>query len=301
MEYTINNLGNNKKYFFVRRKIYKTYTNFKFYNCSLDEMNLLLFNFSNDNFFLDVNINKILKRSIKFKINNNLFKLVYKNKTWQFTNKNMNTKTIIKKCLKHLSYYNQNIVGFDMVNIKDFDTNNFKKIVEDNNSSIIDSFKNNNLFFFKGVIDNNINYFNSNVCIICLDEFKNNTNDLINLSCKHRFHTQCLKNWIKHNNKCPICREKISIRNILEKNKINIFTCTSPRLRNEIPVLSFSPIENGKASTKNIKLEFNLSSVYKSLKLADDIFGIELCEPLNFEDAIALTLVNLSSYRAMRI
>lgn len=299
MEYLNNNLENSKNYFYVKRKIYKTYINFKFYYSDLEELNLLLFNLSDDNLFLDVNVNKFLKNNIKFNLNNNSLKLKYKNKTWILNNEEKDTKTIIKKCLRK-NINGGIITSYDMINIGNVKNNNFKKIVEKDNSSIIDSFKRNKLFFFKGIIDNNKNYFDSDTCVICLEEFKNDKNNLINLGCKHRFHTQCLKDWIKHNKKCPICRQKISIRNILEKNKVNIFTSTSPKFRNETPTLSFSPIENGLASSKNIKLEFNLESVYKSIKLTKDIFGIEFSDPLKFEDSISLTLVNLSLNRAKK-
>ena len=299
MEYLNNNLENSKNYFYVKRKIYKTYINFKFYYSDLEELNLLLFNLSDDNLFLDVNVNKFLKNNIKFNLNNNLLKLKYKNKAWILNNEEKDTKTIIKKCLRK-NINGGIITSYDMINIGNFKNNNFKKIVEKDNSSIIDSFKRNKLFFFKGIIDNDKNYFDSDTCVICLEEFKNDKNNLINLGCKHRFHTQCLKDWIKYNKKCPICRQKISIRNILEKNKVNIFTSTRPKFRNETPTLSFSPIENGLASSKNIKLEFNLESVYKSIKLTNDIFGMEFCDPLKFEDSISLTLVNLSLNRAKK-
>ena len=42
-------------------------------------------------------------------------------------------------------------------------------------------------------------------CTICLDKiyFYNN----YNLTCGHIFHKKCIKNWLKKNNECPICRK----------------------------------------------------------------------------------------------
>lgn len=47
---------------------------------------------------------------------------------------------------------------------------------------------------------------NNEICIICLDDFKNRQH-LIELDCKHYFHKNCIKNWLlKQSSKCPICR-----------------------------------------------------------------------------------------------
>lgn len=295
MEYSSSNLNNNEQYFYVKRSKFKTYKNFKFYSSNLDEINLLSFNFIDSNLFSDVNINKYLKYTIIFKINDETLKLKYKSKKWELNYQN--NKTIIKKCKKNID--GNKLFSYDMIIIKDKDNNKFKKMIENNHNTIINSFKSNNLFFFEGIIDSSINHFDSNKCIICYDELKQKKN-IVSLCCKHRFHTQCLKQWMKQSKSCPICREKISINNILEKNKINILTCTSPTLRtNNIPTMSFSPIKNGLASTKNIKLEFNFDSVYKSIKLTDDIFGVGFNYPLTIYDALALTLVNLSNNRSI--
>ena len=48
----------------------------------------------------------------------------------------------------------------------------------------------------------------SDYCVICM---KNITykNELKGLPCKHKYHKECIHNWLQHNNTCPICREKI--------------------------------------------------------------------------------------------
>eukprot|EP01022_Parablepharisma_sp_SALTPOND_P019834 TRINITY_DN3442_c0_g1_i20.p1 TRINITY_DN3442_c0_g1~~TRINITY_DN3442_c0_g1_i20.p1 ORF type:complete len:333 (-),score=5.67 TRINITY_DN3442_c0_g1_i20:158-1156(-) len=44
-------------------------------------------------------------------------------------------------------------------------------------------------------------------CPICMDKF--GTQIIYKTSCKHNFHKECLLNWLKQNEKCPMCREQI--------------------------------------------------------------------------------------------
>lgn len=57
-------------------------------------------------------------------------------------------------------------------------------------------------------------------CPICLDSidiktYNKNDNNIINTSCKHIYHTECLQEWVKQNiqqgnaPECPMCRENI--------------------------------------------------------------------------------------------
>ena len=50
-------------------------------------------------------------------------------------------------------------------------------------------------------------------CIICLEDFKNGDKAII-LPCIHLFHTECIKNWLKTQNTCPICKFKLTGENI---------------------------------------------------------------------------------------
>ena len=50
-------------------------------------------------------------------------------------------------------------------------------------------------------------------CIICLEDFKNGDNAII-LPCIHIFHTDCIKNWLKTQNTCPICKFKLTGENM---------------------------------------------------------------------------------------
>ncbi|XP_047312915.1 uncharacterized protein LOC124916229 [Impatiens glandulifera] len=47
------------------------------------------------------------------------------------------------------------------------------------------------------------------MCTICLENY--NAGDEINSMqhCPHQFHYGCIKNWMKINNSCPLCREPI--------------------------------------------------------------------------------------------
>ena len=45
------------------------------------------------------------------------------------------------------------------------------------------------------------------ICCICLDKLNNN---IKTLSCNHKFHINCLNQWILSNPTCPMCRTSIS-------------------------------------------------------------------------------------------
>ena len=45
-------------------------------------------------------------------------------------------------------------------------------------------------------------------CIICLENFVN-SDKIINLSCLHMFHDECIRKWLIENNFCPICKNEI--------------------------------------------------------------------------------------------
>lgn len=54
-------------------------------------------------------------------------------------------------------------------------------------------------------------------CSIC---FKLIIKDTKELECKHKFHTNCINNWLKQNKTCPICRKDVEYKNIEENNEI---------------------------------------------------------------------------------
>jgi hypothetical protein len=59
----------------------------------------------------------------------------------------------------------------------------------------------------------------NNECIICLQQ-----DNLIKLSCckQRSFHLQCINDWTKINNKCPICRNTIHNLNYIGFRDDNI-------------------------------------------------------------------------------
>ena len=43
-------------------------------------------------------------------------------------------------------------------------------------------------------------------CSICME-----SSNLIQLQCKHLFHENCINEWVKNNDTCPICRLNIIV------------------------------------------------------------------------------------------
>ena len=60
------------------------------------------------------------------------------------------------------------------------------------------------------------------VCPICLEEFNENET-VIELSCKHTFHKDCIKKWFENNHSCPTCRKKIDLNSDNTDNTSDIF------------------------------------------------------------------------------
>ena len=50
-------------------------------------------------------------------------------------------------------------------------------------------------------------------CVICLEDFENGDKAVI-LPCIHLFHNKCIKNWLKTQNCCPICKYKLTAQNM---------------------------------------------------------------------------------------
>ena len=61
--------------------------------------------------------------------------------------------------------------------------------------------------------------YSTNSCPICLEEFKCKIHNIVQLKCKHIFHSKCLNNWMMEkylNPFCPICHD------VIYKNDITI-------------------------------------------------------------------------------
>ena len=65
-----------------------------------------------------------------------------------------------------------------------------------------------------------INLEGQEACAICLVEFEEH-HVVTPLSCdiKHYFHHECIKNWMKVKNECPLCKAKIEPQNLTEFTK----------------------------------------------------------------------------------
>ena len=112
-----------------------------------------------------------------------------------------------EECCNHWTRNLNNSISRDNLN-----NNNFDKIVIREEIDYINNIERRN----------NLNYCN-NSCPICLEDFDDNDNDNDNtqsicyLECKHRYHTDCIREWYnKYNNKygkkcpCPICKREIT-------------------------------------------------------------------------------------------
>jgi len=49
-------------------------------------------------------------------------------------------------------------------------------------------------------------YHEQQECVICLDDVEKEWRDL---ECHHRYHKQCIENWITIRATCPMCMKKI--------------------------------------------------------------------------------------------
>eukprot|EP00792_Barthelona_sp_PAP020_P001521 TRINITY_DN12422_c0_g1_i1.p1 TRINITY_DN12422_c0_g1~~TRINITY_DN12422_c0_g1_i1.p1 ORF type:complete len:203 (-),score=39.71 TRINITY_DN12422_c0_g1_i1:104-673(-) len=88
-----------------------------------------------------------------------------------------------------------------------FSTGNFTTILQtlsnqERNNAVSDAFLN-SLERFNCTLD----LIGEN-CPICFGEYKEES-ELISLPCQHTFHSECLIEWLKQNNTCPICRANV--------------------------------------------------------------------------------------------
>ena len=74
---------------------------------------------------------------------------------------------------------------------------------------------------------------NDNECPLCLEPMKKNIT--IALPCGHIFHTKCIKQALRYNNKCPNCRRVIT--------NVSLQTKTRTRTRRTFRNLIFRPLQ----------------------------------------------------------
>lgn len=55
-------------------------------------------------------------------------------------------------------------------------------------------------------------------CVICYDAFKKK--DIRFLPCSHKFHDECVSQWLVNHDKCPICRISIHVNHVDEDGNL---------------------------------------------------------------------------------
>lgn len=58
------------------------------------------------------------------------------------------------------------------------------------------------------------------ICLTDISKLENKNNNNFKLNCGHKFHKECIMEWLKNHNTCPLCRDKMIIINYL-KNKVD--------------------------------------------------------------------------------
>jgi hypothetical protein len=56
--------------------------------------------------------------------------------------------------------------------------------------------------------------FSSSSCSICIEDFQV-SQEVCALSCKHLFHSTCIRRWLYETNSCPMCREGRAVRDFI--------------------------------------------------------------------------------------
>ena len=71
-------------------------------------------------------------------------------------------------------------------------------------------------------------------CVICLSDFEIGEK-VSALPCCHSFHTKCLDEWITRNQKCPICKFEVTLKNLLGEDfiKMNLERIEKERIEKE--------------------------------------------------------------------
>ena len=56
-------------------------------------------------------------------------------------------------------------------------------------------------------IDDSENFVNTNNCVICYNDFGDDSFLTDLPKCHHIYHYKCISEWFKVNSKCPMCKE----------------------------------------------------------------------------------------------
>ena len=132
----------------------------------------------------------------------------------------------LRPCIRKIKYYwnrNRNRNYYDDYENDDYDNDN-----DNDNANYENNTINNNINYSiinindlilksngngNGTGTENENSKNNESCSICIDEFKNDTDNkiILKLKCDHLFHKECLDPWLITNKSCPLCRIKLDI------------------------------------------------------------------------------------------
>ena len=100
--------------------------------------------------------------------------------------------------------YENNINNEDNINIFINESNNLNTI--HNLNTIYNNNNNNNTEMLNTINYSIIQHNLTEDCVICLDNYTNNNNNIGTLQCNHYFHKECIDKWFKRSTVCPICR-----------------------------------------------------------------------------------------------
>ena len=105
---------------------------------------------------------------------------------------------------------------------------------------------------------------NDNECSICFEPMKKNIT--IALPCGHIFHTKCIKQALRYNNKCPNCRRVIT--NVSLQTKTRTRTRTRRTFRNIIfrPLQMLRNLYNARTINNRQTQDNNTNSVIEALQ-----------------------------------
>ena len=61
-------------------------------------------------------------------------------------------------------------------------------------------------------------------CSICLENFEIGNENVVKLQCEHKFDRDCITQWLKTSNSCPLCRK------VMKEEEIENSTESSPAI-----------------------------------------------------------------------
>ena len=104
----------------------------------------------------------------------------------------------ISSNMNNLSHNNNNRNNNERINDNNNERNNDNNNIN-NNNNIGDMLE--EIYISQNIIDKAEN----KQCPICLEEYSIE-NKICYLPCFHFFHSECIKNWLKKSNNCPLCK-----------------------------------------------------------------------------------------------